>query len=206
MAINIFEWFSRNWNIIFPLGLSIIAIIFTALKDFILPSFLKPKLEITYERKEPYKRQTHIKNNLDQMEVAFFYRFKIKNLGRITAKNCRSQIYSIKDKGCNELDLQGFPLRWANRPDSKERLNISLGESEFVDLASTRINSAGYFYFEPYHNISIGMNSEVILKDYTLKIIISGDNFKPYFIIFKINGSPKEKHILEITLKEVVRK
>lgn len=208
----ILNWFKDYWTFIIPILLSIIAIIFTAFKDFILPWFFKPKLEITYEQKIPYKRQTNINVGPNQTVIGFFYRFKIKNIGKETARNCRCQIYSIKDKKGEELDLHGFPIKWASRPESAvdftkaERLNIGPGESEFVDLVNTRTDSAGYFYFEPYHNVPIGMNSQVALNDYTLKIIISGDNFKTYFVTFNINGQPKEKHILEITLEEVTRK
>lgn len=207
MIAELSNWFLGNWEVIVPITLSIIAIIFSALKDFILPMFFKPRLEISYGQKWPYKRQVNIVDTgSNQRVLGFFYRFKIKNVGRGTAKNCRCQIYSIKSKEGNELNLDGFPVRWASRPDSKERLNISQGESEFIDLASTRINSIGYFYFEPYHNVPIGMDGQITLNDYILRIIISGDNFKPYFATFRINGQPKEKHILEITLESVGRK
>ncbi len=199
------NFFINNWAFIIPIILSIIAIVFTAFKDFILPWFFKPELEITYGKKEPYNRQVPIIES-NSVNVGFFYRFKIRNIGKKTAKNCRCQVYSIKNKRGNELDLQGFPLKWVSRPDSKERLNISHGESEFVDLANTRIDSVGYFYLEPYHNVPIGMNNQVSLDYYALKIIISGDNFKPYFATFRINGQPKEKHILEMFLKSVARK
>lgn len=207
----IIEWLKNNWALVVPIVLSLVAIIFTAFKDFILPWFFKPKLQITYESDEPYKRQATI-NAGPNAVVGFFERFKISNVGNETAKNCRCQIYSIKDGKGKELHLQGFPIKWASRPESAidfikaERLNIASGESEFVDLASTRTDTAGYFYFQPYHNVPIGMDSQVVLKEYILKIIISGDNFKPYFATFTINGHPKEKHILEITLDGVTRK
>ncbi|KKP30770.1 MAG: hypothetical protein UR15_C0001G0015 [Parcubacteria group bacterium GW2011_GWA2_31_28] len=202
----------NNWAILIPITLSLVAIIFTAFKDFILPWFVKPKLQITYEKGEPYKRQANINAGQNQLVVGFFDRFKIKNVGSETAKNCRCQIYSIINEKGKELHLQGFPIKWASRPESAidfikaERLNLAPGESEFVDLTNTRIDNVGYFYFQPYHNVPIGMDGQVTLKDYTLKIIISGDNFKPYFATFEIDGHPKEKHILEIILKEVSRK
>lgn len=190
--------------------LAIIAIAFTALKDFILPRIFKPELNITYKQKEPYVRQTVITSGSNTRSYGFFHRFKIKNVGKVTAKNCRCQVYSVKDKKGKQLDLTGFPIRWASRPESMidftkaERLNIGPGESEFVDLVNVDINQAGYFYFQPYH-IPIGMNPQVKLDDYIIKIIISGDNFKPYFATFEMNGNPKEKHILDIVLKRVTR-
>jgi len=206
------DWLRNNWATTIALILSIVALLFTALKDFILPWFFKPKLEITYLQKEPYKRQVNINAGPNSTVIGFFDRFKIENIGKNTAKNCRCQIYSIKDKTGKELDLQGFPIKWASRPDSAvdftkaERLNIGQGESEFVDLAHAQTNAIGYFYFEPYHNVPIGMTNQVPIKNYIVKVIISGDNFKPYIATFKINGQPKYEHILEITLEEVTRK
>lgn len=210
MMVNYFDWFLRNWRVVVPIVLSLMAIIFTALKDFILPWIIKPKLKVSYFQKEPYNRQIFIGS--DRGIMGFYYRFKVKNIGRDVAKNCRCQIYSIQDLEGNELDLRGFPIRWASRPEpivdfiKAERLNIGPGESEFADLTHTNIHNAGYFYFEPYHNVPIGMNNQVPLKDYLVTIIISGDNFRPYLATFEVNGSPKEKHILEITLKGVKRK
>jgi len=172
------------------LFLAIIAIVFTGLKDFIIPAIFRPNLKISYFPKEPYKRAgivIHPGSNLGA-----FDRFKIENIGSNTAKNCRCQIYSIKNKESKEIDLRGFPLRWASRPDSAEsftkaeRLNIGPGESEFVDLAHMRSDDTTKIFFNSYHNIPSGMANNIPIGENTIKIIVSGDNFKPYFANFKI--------------------
>jgi len=172
------------------LFLAIIAIVFTGLKDFIIPVIFRPNLKISYLPKEPYKRTgivIHPGSNLGA-----FDRFKIENIGRNTAKNCRCQIYLIKNKEGKYIDLRGFPLMWASRPDSAEnftkaeRLNISPGESEFVDLVHMRSDNTTKIFFNSYHNIPIGMANNIPVGENILKIIISGDNFKPYFVNFKI--------------------
>ena len=180
----------NNWEIVIPILLSIIAIIFTAFKDFILPCIFKPKLNITYDSKEPYKRAPIILSPGSVLSA--FDRFKVENVGKRTAKNCRCQIYSIENSGKKKFDFHGFPMRWASRPESMvdfskaERLNIGPGESEFIDLAHMRTDNTTKIFFSSYHNIPIGMVDNIPFDSYIIECIISGDNFKPYIVSFRI--------------------
>ena len=167
-----------------------VAILFTALKDFILPFIIKPKLKITYANKEPYKRAPIILHPGSILSA--FDRFKVENIGKTTAKNCRCQIYQVKDNDGKEIDLQGFPLRWASRPDAgndfskAERLNIGPGESEFADLVYMRSDNTTRMFLSSYHSTPMGMGDSIAADNYTFKAIISGDNFKPYIASFKV--------------------
>lgn len=181
--MNFSEWFVENWSLIVPITLSVVAIVFTAFKDFIIPLILKPNLKIGYNSKEPYKRAPIM---LGGSIFGAFDRFKIENVGKETAKSCRCQIYSIEDNKGKEVDLHGFPLRWASRPDSVERLNIGPGESEFVDLVYMRTDNTTKIFFNSYHNVPVGMDNSIPVGEHIIKIIISGDNFKPYIVSFKI--------------------
>lgn len=186
-----FEVFIKNWNIIIPIGLSIIAILFTAFKDFILPRFFKPKLKITYHPDSPYKRGP-IVLNAGSSTIAVYDRFKIENVGRGIAKNARCQIFHVEDLQKKPFDLQGYALMWTSRPESTtdfskvERLNIGLGESEFVELAYMRTDNTTQIYFNKYPNIPTGMDESLYIGDYIIKVIISGDNFKPLIVTFKV--------------------
>lgn len=183
------EFMKNNWSIIIPITLSLIAILFTGLKDFIIPVIFRPNLKVSYFPKEPYKRAGIVISN---GQLGSFDRFKVENIGKNTAKNCRCQIYSIKNKKGKEIDLRGFPLMWASRPDSAEnftkaeRLNIGPGESEFVHLAYMHSYDTTKIFFNSYHNIPIGMANDIPIGENIIKVIISGDNFKPYFATFKI--------------------
>lgn len=209
MSTSFSEWFLENWKLIVPIVLSLVAIVFTAFKDFILPYFLKPKLEISYCSKEPYKRSAIIIN--PGSELGAFDRFKVKNVGNETAKGCRCQIYSIKDDKGKKIDLQGFPLMWASRPDAAEnfikaeRLNIGRGESEFVDLVHMRSHNTTKIFFNSYHNIPIGMPNNIPVGDCIIKVIVSGDNFRPYIVSFKIYDK-LDLNGFHIELKEIKRK
>ena len=143
----------------------------------------KPKLKITFHKKEPYTRAQIIINS---SVMSAFDRFKIENPGKEIAKGCRCQIYSIKDSDGKEIDLQGFPLKWASRPDLSERLNIGPGESEFVDLVHMRTDNTTKIFFNSYHNVPVGMDNSIPAGEHTINVIISGDNFKPYIASFKI--------------------
>jgi len=186
-----------------------LAILFTLLKDFILPFIIKPNLKITYISKEPYKRAPIILHPGSILSA--FDRFKVENIGKATAKNCRCQVYQVTDSKRKDADLQGFPLRWASRPDSgidfskAERLNIGPGESEFVDLIYMRSDNTTKMFLSSYNNIFIGMGDNIPVDDYTLKAIISGDNFKPYIVSFEIKKKP-ELYGFKIKLLSIKRK
>ncbi len=193
--VKIIEWIKNNWSIVIPILISIIGIIFTGLKDFILPNIFKPKLRITYIPKAPYKRAPIILN--PGQIISAFDRFRVENVGKSTAKNCRCQIYQVINSKGKYLDLQGFPLRWASRPDFRadfsktERLNIGRGEREFVDLIYMRSDDTTKMFLSSYDNVFMGMGDNIPIDDYIIKTIISGDNFKPYFVSFKIEKKPE---------------
>lgn len=191
------------------LFVSVLAIIFVLLKDFIIPFILKPKLKITYTDKEPYKRAPVILSPGSILSA--FDRFKVENIGKTTAKNCRCQVYQINENNGKDIDLQGFPLRWASRPDSKsdfnksERLNIGPGESEFADLIYMRSDNTTEMFLSSYHNTPIGMGDSIPIGNYTIKAIISGDNFRPYIATFKVLNKVDLRGF-HIKLEEIKRK
>jgi hypothetical protein len=178
---------------IWALTISIIAILFTLLKDFILPFFFKPKFIFEYHEDVPYRRED-IRINNDRNRIGTFLRFKVKNIGNRPANNCRCQLSRVEDIDNHRSygDYQGFPLRWASRPESiidqikGERLNIGIGETEFIDLAFTGNDRIG-IVLEKYHNVPIGIKETIPPGNYYLYLIFSGDNFKPYELKFHIN-------------------
>lgn len=203
------EWLKSNWNIIVPILLSIIAIIFTAFKDFILPWFFKPKLNITYLPEAPYKKGPIVKNSGHLIEN--YERFKVENVGRVVAKNVRCQVYQVKDHDNKSFDFQGYHLKWASRPESTqdfskvERLNIGIGESEFVDLVYMRTDNTTNIYFNKYPNIPSGMNDYLPIGDYLITALVSGDNFKPYLASFKVHKKLEFTGI-RMSLEEIKRR
>ena len=207
--MGIYNFAGENWKLVVPIVLSLVAIAFTAFKDFIIPYFLKPKLEISYFPKEPYKR---FPVKIGSSPLGAFDRFKIENVGREIARGCRCQIYSIKDSENKEIDLQGFPVAWASRPDSikdftkAERLDISPGESEFVDLVYMHPHDTTKIFFNSYHNIPIGMINNIPIGDNIVKFIISGNNFRPYLASFKVFGELKHLNGFQIKLLNIKRK
>ena len=176
---------------IWALFISFIAIIFTLLKDFILPWWFKPRLEFNYEEKPPYRRENVVINRQNNLRGTFL-RFSIKNTGRAPALNCRCQITKLERGGKLYGDYQGFPLKWASRPEcvinqaSGERLNIGIGETEFVDLV-VAANTDSNIHFQKYHQIDIGIKEFVEAGSYQLFLLFSGDNFKPYTLQFYTN-------------------
>jgi len=172
------------------LVVSAIALVFTFLKDFIIPFFCKPKFDFEYKEKPPFRRENLRINRTENKGT--FLRFLVKNIGKKPAINCRCQILKVKKDGKNYGDYQGFPLKWAGRPEyiinqaSGERLNLAQGEIEFIDLAATRDDRKGCIVLQKYHDVDIGIKEEVTFGRYEILLIFSGDNFKPYKLLFEI--------------------
>ncbi|MEJ2267647.1 MAG: hypothetical protein P8X70_01055 [Nanoarchaeota archaeon] len=175
---------------IWALLISFIAIFIALLKDFILPWFFKPKLIFKYSDLNPYRRENVVINRNSQLKGTFL-RFMVKNIGTKPAINCRCQIQSVWKNGQKYEDYQGFPLRWASRPESiinqasGERLNIARGESEFIDMA-VATNNNHFIHLQKYHNVDIGIKEIIEAGRYNIILIFSGDNFKPCKLQFHI--------------------
>lgn len=178
------------------LFISFFTFIFTLLKDFIIPWFLKPELKFAYEEKAPYRRDkvTYVIPNVNgqvQNCIGSFLRMSVKNVGNRPALNCRCQIYKVINNKNEELDYSGYPLKWASRPESLidplkgERLNIAVGETEYIDIVNTG-DQIENILLQKYHQIRIGMNDYILPGKYQLMLIFSGDNFKPRIIKFRI--------------------
>jgi len=176
---------------ILALIISIIAIILVFLKDFILPWWFKPELRFNYEEKPPYRRENVVINRIRDLKGTFL-RFAVNNAGRRLAINCRCQILKVEKEKKLFGDYQGFPLAWASRPESTidpvsgERLNIAIGETEFINLAVAANNNT-FINLQKYHNVDIGIKEVIEPGEYNLFLIFSGDNFKPYILQFYIN-------------------
>ncbi len=190
---------------LWALILSVTAIIITLLKDFIIPLFFKPTLEFKYEEKAPFRRENVSINRTPT--TGTFLRFSAKNIGRKPALNCRCQILEVKKGQTKYGDYQGFPLRWASRPESiinqtsGERLNIAIGETEFIDLAVTT-NQNNLIRLQKYHPVDIGIKEVIEQGKYNILLIFSGDNFKPYKLLFEINRK-NSNNPADVTLKLV---
>lgn len=165
--------------------ISIIALIFSLLKDFIIPYFRKPKLKFEYKSDVPFRRFTTSHTR------SCFLRIRVKNIGKTPALNCRCQILSIEKDNEPYGDYIGFPVRWASRlakdvtPLDRERLEIGQGECEFLDTATANYCDEKIHLCQ-YHNEGIGIPIELEPNDYNVVIIVSGSNFKPYVLSFKI--------------------
>jgi len=177
---------------IIGIAISFIAITLTLLKDFIFPKFLKPKIVFQYKEDMPFRiEDANVPNDQGELDKACFIRFSVHNKGRRPAINCRAQLYAVYCDSKIQDNYQGFPLRWANRPINldyakAERLNIGIGEIEFVDLIFT-IEGNKDIHFQKGHDVKIGFIEILKPRQYIIEIIFSGDNFKPFRLKFNID-------------------
>jgi len=168
--------------------ISILALFFTLLKDYIIPFLIRPKMVFYYDNRPPYKRD-FIQYNLGSGYCyGDFFRIEVKNIGSSTAKNCRCQIYDVLNlTSSQQVDLAGYTLKWASRPDFSERLEIHNSEREFIDIVFTKYNG-DEVYLPTYHKIAVGMNGVLKKGKYQVILLFTGDNFSPYEITIIINN------------------
>ncbi|MEK6842726.1 MAG: hypothetical protein AABX84_02825, partial [Nanoarchaeota archaeon] len=66
-----------------------------------------------------------------------------------------------------------------------ERLNIAVGETEFIDIALS-LDTDEFIHLQKYHNIPIGIKELIDPGKYEIILIFSGDNFEPYKLRFVV--------------------
>ena len=184
--------------------ISLIALVFSLLKDFILPCIRRPKLNFKYENEAPFLRYTN------SHTLSSFLRIRIKNVGKSPALNCRCQILKIMKNNDNYGDYTGFPIRWSGKPENdvtsrdRERLNISRGEIEFLDVATSNYCDNNIHLCQ-YHKEGIGIKDFIEPGKYEIILLFSGDNFKPQVISFMVekDDSNDPKKLLGNSLKKL---
>lgn len=173
-----------NWPVYLTAIGSILIAILAFVQELLKNWWNKPTLVFLYEDKNPFRRENIA--ILETSLIGVFERFMVKNIGRGPAINCRSQILEIRQNNERFGDYDGFPLHWASRPDFNERLNIGRGEREFLDIA-VAVNSNSNLYLVSYHTTPIGIPNLLPFGNYEFRVIFSGDNFRPYLLLFEIN-------------------
>jgi len=104
----------------------------------------RPILEISYESREPYCRDTQIiieTHGAKSTVGAYWVRVKVMNEGRATAKGCKGKMIAVyNDDGNLRQDRDPMLLRWAGMPPDQalHPLDLARGESQFLDVVFAR--------------------------------------------------------------------
>lgn len=177
------------------LGISIVALIATLTKDFFIPLFFKPKLEIIIKNNDSFVRTAHFGSG----EKSRWMRFLIKNKDSFfgaRAKRCRIKLLKIRDSDDNLiLPFDQAPLPWTVYKNvggfPAYRNDLSKGESHFIDLVYEKENVS---YIKPAclslpNSLLIKMEKKEVLTPgiYKFKIGVYGDNFKSFTRTFKLS-------------------
>jgi len=106
-----------------------------------------PRLQISFERQEPYCRDTPliIENHGAKSTVdSHWVRVKVTNKGRGIAKACKGKMIAVyKDDGALRQDRDPMQLRWAGVPweQSLEPLDLARMEYQFLGVVYAQSNS-----------------------------------------------------------------
>jgi hypothetical protein len=191
---------------IWALILSFVAIIFTLLKDFIIPLCFKPKLDFECKNISPYKVNNLLDNSPSNKKIQTeILRFSVKNIGKSPALNCICKIKKILQDDLEYGDYEGLSLKWGSLNEDitsnsqEKRIHLGIDETEFVDLITILKDNNKCMFLSNYHpnlknNYPIALN-----HNYKILILVSGDNFKSYKLTFEINKKNEIKLLLVIS-------
>ena len=120
------------------LGISIVALIATLTKDFFIPLFFRPRLEIIIDNTDSFVRTAHFGNGKKSRWMRFLIRNKSSFFGA-RARGCYIKLLEIRDNNDNlVLPFDQAPLPWTVYQQVKEfpayRNDLSKGESHLIDL------------------------------------------------------------------------
>ncbi len=162
-----------------------LALLLTLLKDFILPSIFKPRLELIGED----NGQCVVDASNEFNQPSRWIRLKLKNKNSFwtkKAKNCYVKLLEIRNsKGDKISPIDPCPLMWVTYEDYKG--NLAIGESHLIDLTH-EYPTVRYLNFKIPIPLEIRRRAEIDLGPgmYSILVGVYGDNFSPIYKKFKV--------------------
>ena len=171
--------------------ISFFALIVTVTKEFLIPLFFKPKLEITGKNKPFYIEDGQ---NLGRHR---YLRLKIENLNSrwsLNAKNCCVKLVEVKKGDKLMQPFTPAPLKWSIYDEENgiimtRKHDLAKGELHFVDLCHEDDHGKRILRFQTPINPLLLETFDP--GKYTFKIGIFGDNFEPKFETFEVKFTDK---------------
>jgi len=202
------------------LGVSILALLVTFLKDLIIPNIFKPRLILEGKNDEECVDDAvdkkyisgGIGRNLPQIGIntktkepiyelkskSRWLRLRLKNEKGFfskTARNCYVKLIEIKNSnGVIIRPFNAFPLMWVSYAVSKN--NLAKGEYHLLDLVFEKeservIYPAVHNQFGLPHLLLERKEEKLGPNVYKFKLAVYGDNFDPIFKDIKIKLTKK---------------
>lgn len=175
---------------VWALILSGIAVVFTALKDFIIPFFFRPKISIETNNNDCIENITSgtiVKHGKRIFGAApsRWLRLKIKNgsgFCRRPARNCYVKLFEVRDSSNRKVvPFSPFLLKWGTYETRKG--DLAPGEYHFVDLVHEKPGLSKLWIQGP---VPEEFQNKLLPDLYTFKVSAFGDNFNPVSSEFKI--------------------
>lgn len=138
----------------------------------------RPKIKFGLKNEEP-----HVITAIGRPpQLIKYFRIKMKNKGKVTAKNCYVKLISVTTLDSDVNLIEPDKLKWSSAPTDnrygipREKIDIfPSGGWEFCDLF--RLDT---FLLTDIHFESLGGNRKVpITNEYIITIEVTGDNIKP---------------------------
>lgn len=193
--------------------LTFLAIIVALFGKLFRDRLLKPQIEVSFDSNSDrcFRNATVLKDIIQEFPYCLdtkrqYFRLKVANKGRSTAKNVRA-IIDVYYEGKEEAErFEPNALKWIS---GMEKIDIATDETTYVNLLSQVIEIdkiLGTFFpirFEIANTVPRGLAWDRISKIYIIKLIMHGDNLKAKTYWLKFTPDPKD--ILKIGKLEFIK-
>jgi hypothetical protein len=118
-------------------GIAILALFISAFVAYW--QFLrKPKIKITYEDREPFRKYLRLLNNSSDLKIEWFIRIKVENKRRVIAQKCFGKIVDWYTESKKVENFDPIKLHWvSNPPEDYSSINLSYKEFDYLDIFLT---------------------------------------------------------------------
>ncbi len=182
MALETFIWGVPT--VVWALILSLVAILLTLLKDFIIPAIFKPKISLLVNNDDCIE---NIQKGPSFVGGKVFFgaspsrwlRLRITNaegFWRRPARNCYVKLFWVyDDKGNRIIPFSPVLLKWSGFDEVKA--NLAPGDYHYVDL----VHELQFRKLQIQRPVPAEFSEKLVPGEYTFKIGVFGDNFKPLY-------------------------
>ncbi|MBI2148972.1 hypothetical protein HYU23_04785 [Candidatus Woesearchaeota archaeon] len=178
--IAIWDFLKNHISII----IAIVALVFTALKDFIIPYILKPRISMEAKNDEECIEDCGEESQIKSR----WLRLKLINKSGFfsnKAKNCYVKLLGIYNSNHEKMHpFSQFPLPWVCYNNYKN--DLSKGETHLIDLVYEYGTKRRLYVNGKDYPIPVKLLNKLIPGKYIFKVGVYGDNFNPKFYDFTV--------------------
>ncbi|OLT58064.1 hypothetical protein BJP37_02410 [Moorena bouillonii PNG] len=154
----------------------------------------RPKLEVTYEDKSPFKKHAQI---IETWESSVFVRVRVRNRGSNIAKGCTGKVVSWCAGKEETDDFDPVRVHWvSNPPDDDGPISLAVGEFEYLDVFRVNIGGGRLDLYTNSHPRATSM-SFAWPQAFVLKVVVYCEDSPASSIRLRVSYDEKNNPIVQ---------